>query len=40
MTLKENQIVADMLGEFSAAMREREALERQGKRGRGKVGNK
>lgn len=35
-----NPLVADLLCEFSAAMREREALERQGKRDRGKVGNK
>lgn len=35
-----NPLIMDMMDEFSAAMREREALERQGKRGRGKVGNK
>lgn len=35
-----NPLVSDLLCEFSAAMREREALKRQGKRGRGKVGNK
>lgn len=35
-----NPLVMDMMNEFSAAMREKEALKRQGKRAKGKIGNK
>lgn len=35
-----NPLVMDMMNEFSAAMREKEALKRQRKRGHNKVGNK
>lgn len=35
-----NPLIMDMMNEFSATMREKEALKRQGKRAKGKIGNK